>query len=221
MSARYENGNSIYYSTQKARVLRFPTIAAARAVPNLFDIAESVYIDGIGHFYADTLSVLPDDGYNVFQVTGVATGRFILRYENLVVTVKGHATSTIDLILASDASTAVLPVVLTGLLPSSIYHAVVGVSECVGLTTGPQTGGFIDIISEMSIATDAGSVATCTIGTANLIVDITKLELGVNTMTGNITASAGGFTIYATRVAGTSCTVFEVEYWISRLVKVA
>lgn len=67
-----------YEDTLRGRLLYFPTVALARAEPRLFAITTSVYIGGVGVFYASpTDDTTPDDGVHAFKVTAVSRGRFV------------------------------------------------------------------------------------------------------------------------------------------------
>ena len=102
-----------------------------------------------------------------------------------------------------DASTAVLAVTLTGLAASKIYLAQLGVRVFQYLDSAHGTGGAIDLVIGISIATDGAGVATVTLsGTPS--PDTSNLPAGLSGATATVAASAGGFTILATRKAGSA-----------------
>lgn len=74
--ARFQAGG--FNDTGKSRLMYFPTVDTARAEPRLYALTSSVYIQGIGVFFADlTDNTTPDDGVHGFKVTAVANGRFV------------------------------------------------------------------------------------------------------------------------------------------------
>jgi hypothetical protein len=113
----------------------------------------------------------------------------------------GHTTA--DAALGTDASTAVLAVVLSGLTASKIYLAQLGVRVFQYLDSAHGTGGAIDIVIGVSIATDGASVATVTLS-GTPVPDTSNLPAGLSGATATVAASAGGFTISATRKAGSA-----------------
>lgn len=75
---QFQAGN--FKSSGKSRVMWFPSVAAARAEPKLFELADAIEIDGQSLFYADRLSAVVDDGTpntDAIKLTAVQFGRFV------------------------------------------------------------------------------------------------------------------------------------------------
>jgi hypothetical protein len=134
-----------------------------------------------------------------------AAGYAITNFDN------GHTTT--DVALSSDASTAVL-VVVCGLAASHKYLCTLGVRVYVYTDADHAVGGAVDIVIGMSIVTDASAVATCTLS-GTVIPDTSNLPTGVSGATATVAASTGGFTVSATRKAGTACHC-RAKWWINK-----
>ncbi len=75
---QFQAGN--YKASGKSRVMWFPSVAAARAEPRLFELADAIEIDGQSLFYADRLSTVVDDGTSntpAIKLDAVQLGRFV------------------------------------------------------------------------------------------------------------------------------------------------
>jgi hypothetical protein len=123
----------------------------------------------------------------------------------------GHTTS--DVALVSNASTAVLAVVLGGLVASHKYLCTLGARVYIYTDADHAVGGAVDVVIGVSITTDGSSVAACTLSGA-AIPDTSNLPTGIAGATATVAGSAGGFTISATRKAGTNCHA-RAKWWVN------
>jgi len=119
--------------------------------------------------------------------------------------------------LNADSPITVLTVVIENLYPNSFYTAVLKARFEAHAKFYPETCGFVDIEAIPSIATDSSGVATCTIDPSNIYVT-SKLVPAIETTTGTITASAGGFIVTATRTYEEPMRVQQCEAQIFSLV---
>lgn len=108
-----------------------------------------------------------------------------------------------DVALSTDASTAVLAQAIEGLGASRVVLATIGARVTVYTDANHAVGGGIDVVVDVSIATDVAGAATVTL-TGTPIVDASRLPAAMSGTTATLAASAGGFTISATRKAGTA-----------------
>jgi hypothetical protein len=123
----------------------------------------------------------------------------------------GHTTA--DVALASDPSAAVLVVVLPGLIALHKYLATLGVRVYVYTDADHSVGGAVDIVIGVSITTNASAVATCTLS-GTVVPDTSNLPAAMEGATTTVAASAGGFTISATRKPATNCHA-RAKWWVN------
>jgi hypothetical protein len=110
----------------------------------------------------------------------------------------------------------VLAVTLTGLTASHNYVAVLGARIFIYLDSAHTTCGAVDLVVTLAIAVNGSSVATCTLQPAVPVPDISMLPAGLAGATATVAASAGGFTINATRYPGANCHA-RAKYWINTI----
>ena len=121
----------------------------------------------------------------------------------------GH--TVVDVALPTNASTSVLPVVLPGLGASKKYTATLGCRVVMYTDADHTVAGSIDLVIDVNIATDGSSVATSTL-TGTPSPDTSRLPAGLAGATATVAASAGGFTISATRPTGVACHA-KARWW--------
>ena len=148
-----------------------------------------------------------------YQLNAVATNPLSLSVDQAATTVAAVPLST-------DASTAVLPVVLTGLAATKTYSAIVGARVAINTIGTPANAGYIDIVTFCTIATNGSAVATVTLPVL-VVPDTSKLPSAIAAATATVSASTGGFTLYATRVASTNMRVTLGQAWIRDVIEVA
>jgi hypothetical protein len=124
--------------------------------------------------------------------------------------------------LTANTATTVLEVASLstrlGLVASKTYSCVIGARFQIFTTATAANCGYVDIMCMASIVTDGSNVATVTIATDNLSVDNTgKMKTAIQTATGSIAGSTGGFTVTATRVVDTAQTVKWTTVWVRDL----
>jgi hypothetical protein len=109
----------------------------------------------------------------------------------------------IEVALDGNEAHALLAVTLTGLAASSKYVGSVSVNVSIWQEGAEANCGEADCCQTIYVVTDGAGVATCTvIGTP--FFD-TQLAAALSTTAFALAASAGGFTVSATRPAGVAC----------------
>ena len=123
----------------------------------------------------------------------------------------GHTTA--DVALGTDASATVLVVTLAGLAASGEYLAKLGLTVWIYTDANHAIGGPVDVVLGLAITTDGAGMAACTLS-GTPIPDVSNLPTGVAGASATVAASTGGFTISATRPAGTACHA-GVQWWVN------
>jgi hypothetical protein len=117
-----------------------------------------------------------------------------------------------DVTLNTDASMAVLAVVITGLNINSFYTCTLGF-RCVIWQSGTRANsGSMDCVVDLYITTDGAGVATVVVQTTPLI-DTSRLLTALIASTMIVDPSVGGFTISATRPIGVTC-ITRAKWWV-------
>jgi hypothetical protein len=124
---------------------------------------------------------------------------------------KGGQTAA-DVNLPNNASTPVLVQVLAGLGASKKYNATLGFRVVMWQGGTEANSGSMDCVVDLYITTDGGSVATVVFQTA-LTIEVSRLPAALAGATMTAAASAGGFTISATRPAGVNCDC-RAKWWV-------
>ena len=128
------------------------------------------------------------------------------------------AKNTSDVSLSSDASTSVLAVTLTGLGASKTYACKLGIRIRINTTGTPANTGYVDIVTLATIATNGSSVASVLLP-LTISPDVAAPS-AIAAITGTVSASTGGFTVYATRVSGVAQVAFA-RAWVITLDEVS
>lgn len=137
-----------------------------------------------------------------------------------LLTVDQVASISAAVALSTDASKAVLAVTVSDLAASKTYSAIIGARVALNTIGTPANAGYIDIVTVCTIATNASAVATVTLPVL-VVPDTSKLPSEIATATATVSATTGGFTLYATRVASTSMRVTLGQVWIRDIVEVS
>jgi hypothetical protein len=117
-----------------------------------------------------------------------------------------------DVALTTNDSTAVLAQTFEGLEPSSFYRIKFGFEIVIwDLGATPNSGRLTGLVG-VKIATDASSVATCTIAAA--FYPDKELDTALAGATANLTATTGGLTMWATRPTGVACRC-SCAWWVT------
>jgi hypothetical protein len=117
--------------------------------------------------------------------------------------------------LTSDSSAEILSATITNLLPSRYYSATLGVRGVMWHASTPTNSGSIDYVTDISITTNSSGTATITI-LGSPESDRSRLPTAMTTANISVTASTGGFAVYATRSAGVSCSA-KAKWWLTGL----
>jgi hypothetical protein len=117
-----------------------------------------------------------------------------------------------DVNLGTNASTPVLAVTLGGLAPNSKYNATLGFRTVMWQGGTESNSGSMDTVVDLYITTDGASVATVVFQTAPF-ADASRLVAALAGATMTAAATAGGFTISATRPTGVNCDC-RAKWWV-------
>jgi len=117
-----------------------------------------------------------------------------------------------DVALGADGSLPVFVVVLAGLAANRKYSCTVGARVRIWQTGTQANSGSIDLVVDLYITTDGASVATCTVQTTPF-PDRSRLPAAITSATATLAASAGGFTISASRRPGGASTT-RTKFWV-------
>lgn len=117
--------------------------------------------------------------------------------------------------LSTNSSTAVFVVNNFGawFVPSSDYTVVLGARILFWQPAAKTNTGFLDMTVCLHVTTNASGVATVELKSA-ITSNTSYLPTILSTATGTITATAGGFTIYATRPTGVAFTA-RARWWFA------
>ena len=119
--------------------------------------------------------------------------------------------------LASNGSTTALAVDILGsgytLTASHKFVASLGCRVFMYLNSDHTYAGYMDIITPVNIATDGSSVCTCTFRNT-VIPDVSALPPALAGAVCTVAASSNGFTVSASRPAGTAASVW-VRWWVN------
>jgi len=117
-----------------------------------------------------------------------------------------------DVNLGADASTAVLPVVISALAASSKFNATLGFRSVIWQGGTEANSGSMDCVVDLYITTDGAAVATVVLQTLPF-AETSRLPIALAGATMTVAPSAGGFTISATRPAGINCDC-RAKWWV-------
>jgi hypothetical protein len=130
-----------------------------------------------------------------------------------VVSVFRGGQTAADVNLGTDASTAILAVTIAaGLAASSKFTATLGFRTVIWQGGTEANSGSMDTVVDIYITTDGASVATVVFQTVPF-ADTSRLLAALAGATMTAAASAGGFTISATRPAGVNCDC-RAKWWV-------
>lgn len=119
--------------------------------------------------------------------------------------------------LNADGLIAVFPVVLAGLDPSSQYTCTLSVRTLFRTQVNNIEVSSVDFSVDLLISTDGASVATCVFQTTPS-PDPSRLHATINQANCTASASAGGFTVYASRHPTTAMQA-RAYWWATEFVK--
>jgi hypothetical protein len=123
--------------------------------------------------------------------------------------------SSTSVTLTSDPSAVILAVTIPNLLPSHYYTATLGSRVSLWRDATPLNSGSVDTTRDIAIQTNSSGVAAVTLlGTE--YVDVSRLPTELVSATMTISATTGGFTIYATRTPGVACSA-KAKWWLTGL----
>jgi hypothetical protein len=117
-----------------------------------------------------------------------------------------------DVNLPTDASTPVLPVVISGLTANRKYNATLGFRTVLWQGGTEANSGSMDTVLDLYLTTDGAAVATVVLQTVPF-ADVSRLLPALAGATMTVAPSVGGFTISATRPAGVNCDA-RAKWWV-------
>jgi hypothetical protein len=119
--------------------------------------------------------------------------------------VLANGNTSADVALSTNASTAVLPVSLTGLAVATIYQATISVQAVIYEDASPEIAGSMNLTCDMTVTVDPAGNTFCGFA-ATQAPDLSRL---VGTALAGATLvlvpSLGGFTVKVTRPSGIAC----------------
>lgn len=124
-------------------------------------------------------------------------------------------TNTTRVALNADASTAILAQTLTGWGASKAYTCRFGMRVTMWKDATKAHSGSLDCTIDAYVTTDGAGVATVAFGTTPYF-DPSLLVAGLSGAAATVAASAGGFTVSATRVAGIASTAIAHWWCVTR-----
>jgi hypothetical protein len=119
--------------------------------------------------------------------------------------------------LNADGPIAIYPVTIAGLDASSEYNCTLSVRVAFRTQVNNVEVSTVDFSVDLRITTDGASVATCFFQTTPS-PDPSRLHVNIMLATSTAAATAGGFTVSASRHPGTAMQA-RARYWVTEFVK--
>lgn len=175
------------------------------------EIGTRVWVERIGWFEA-----VPRDQAVTFAIAGPTDALTPISWQpnggSFASLFGGGNTAAVALGL--DASSPVLAQTLSGLGNSKVYVARFGIRVTIWKDATKAHCGNMDCTIDAHIATNGAGVATVTFATTPYF-DASLLIAGLAGAAATVAASAGGFTVSATRVAGVACSAVAAWWCVT------